>query len=204
VSGFRAVELRGSGTVRVTQGTREGLRIEAEDNILPLIEARVDGETLTLGFRDESASIHATKPILFEVSLRELTALALPGSGFISAPNVRTGDLRVGLGGSGQITLAGLSAGTLRAQLSGTGTITATGRVTSQHVSIPGTGIYLSPQLASREAEVTLAGSGTAVVRMSDRLHAEIGGTGAVHYIGNPVVEQTITGVGTITQQSAG
>jgi hypothetical protein len=80
----------------------------------------------------------------------------------------------------------------------------AAGRVTSQHVSIPGSGTYLGPQLASREAEVTLAGSGTAVVRVSDRLHAEIGGTGTVQYIGTPVVERNITGVGTITQQRAG
>ena len=41
VAGFHAVELACTGTLDITQGDKEELVVEAEDNILPLIETHV-------------------------------------------------------------------------------------------------------------------------------------------------------------------
>ena len=51
VSGFSAVNLAGIGNVVVDYGEQESLRIEAEDNLLPYLESKVEGDTLTLGVR---------------------------------------------------------------------------------------------------------------------------------------------------------
>ena len=43
VVGFDAIALRGSITLELRQGEREGLELSADDNLLPLIETRVVG-----------------------------------------------------------------------------------------------------------------------------------------------------------------
>src|SRR5687767_8419257 len=50
VSGITAIALEGLGEVVVQQGATEGLIIEAEDNLLPLITSTVENGTLRLAF----------------------------------------------------------------------------------------------------------------------------------------------------------
>src|SRR5258705_10697028 len=74
VSGFAAVALEGSGEVVITQGASEGLTIEAEDNLLPLITSEVKDGVLRLDFNraDWRTVIKPTKPIRFLVSVCDL------------------------------------------------------------------------------------------------------------------------------------
>jgi hypothetical protein len=50
VEGFNRIEMSGIGTLYITQGEVESLKIEAEDNILPKIKSEVQNETLSIGF----------------------------------------------------------------------------------------------------------------------------------------------------------
>src|SRR5262249_56131141 len=72
VSGFSAIELRGVGNAVVTLGGPEALTVEAEDNLLPSITTTVSNNTLVL----ELKTGRPTKPIVYRVTARELTALA--------------------------------------------------------------------------------------------------------------------------------
>mgnify|MGYP002682593131 CR=1 FL=1 len=49
VSGFDAVRLAGVGDLTITQGQTESLTIEAEDNILDVLESKVRAGELVLG-----------------------------------------------------------------------------------------------------------------------------------------------------------
>src|SRR5215212_8679511 len=51
VSGFSEVALSGTGDVRIAQSGQESLTIEAEDNLLPLLETFVEDGRLTLRTR---------------------------------------------------------------------------------------------------------------------------------------------------------
>jgi len=49
VSGFTSVELTGVGELSIDQTGTESLTVSAEDNLLPLLTSRVEGDTLILG-----------------------------------------------------------------------------------------------------------------------------------------------------------
>ena len=54
VSGFDQVSLSGQGELIVTQGDQESLEIEAEDNIIAVIETEVRGNTLYIGIKENT------------------------------------------------------------------------------------------------------------------------------------------------------
>lgn len=200
VHNFSQIALSGVGTVIVQQGNAEGLRIEAEDNILPLISSTVSDARLTIGVRDSNATLSPTRPIRYYISARQVSALHLTGSGEIQAPSVQADALEVRIEGAGNVATDGLRVGTLTVGISGTGDYTGSGAAASQHISIAGTGNYFAKQLRGAEADVSIAGTGSATVRVSDSLIAEIKGIGTILYVGNPQVQQQISGIGTVTE----
>ena len=79
--------------------------------------------------------------------------------------------------------------------------MTLAGTADPQAVTISGTGNYDGEDLQSATAEITIDAAGDAVLRVSDRLDATVGGVGSVEYIGNPSVTKDISGVGSVEQR---
>ena len=69
---------------------------------------------------------------------------------------------------------------------------------TVQTVAITGLGDYGAPGLTSREATATIGGSGSITVHVTERLVGTISGRGWICYLGDPTVQGTVTGLGTI------
>jgi hypothetical protein len=185
----------------ITQGATEGLTVEADDNLLPLITSVVRDGTLELGFdrANWSDTIRPSRPIRYLVSLRDLSALDLSGLGSLSSLSLAAGSLRLTISGSGNVRLDQLTANDLDATLSGSGTITLAGQVEQQAVSLPGSGDYVAGDLESQSADVTLSGSGNITVWVRERLDVRIGGSGTVNYFGTPTTgRRDITGSGDI------
>jgi hypothetical protein len=200
VGAFREIAVEGTGQLVITQGDRESLTIEAEDNVLPAIESEVRNGRLTLD-RDGGghwwfSSFRPRKPIIYHVTVKELTAVRLSGAAELRAGDLRASRLEVATEGAGEATLDRLTADELVVSLHGAGTIRASGTVTRQEVEMGGAGEYLAGDLASRDARVELRGAGEATVRVSDTLDVRISGPGEVSYIGNPQVKHQISGPG--------
>ena len=91
------------------------------------------------------------------------------------------------------LTVVGLD----RGALTGAGSIHASALETGPLELIPtGVGGYAARHLFSIAADVSVIGVGSATVRVQDQLRATIGGSGSVFYIGDPVVESSISGSG--------
>jgi Putative auto-transporter adhesin, head GIN domain len=129
-----------------------------------------------------------------------VSALHLSGTEEIRAPNLRTGALEVRIDGTGNVDTEGLRAGTLTLSISGTGDYTGAGAAEIQRVTITGAGNYFAMQLQGIHADISMAGAGSATVRVSDSLKAETMGIGSILYVGNPQVQQRISGIGAVTQ----
>ncbi|MGH8910660.1 MAG: head GIN domain-containing protein [Egibacteraceae bacterium] len=180
VSGFTGVALTGIGELRIEQTGDESLTIEAEDNILPLLTSDVSARILRLGTRSNT-SIVTTKPIIYRLTVKDLSSLTVSGAG--------------------DATVLNLATTSFTAVISGSGNVTASGMAETQDVTISGSGTYTAEDLASDAAEVTVSGSGDAVVRVSDTLDATVSGSGSIAYIGDPAVSQHVSGSGTITKR---
>ena len=180
VSGFTKVELSGGGELTIQKSGSESLSISAEDNLLPRLTSEVSNDTLILG-TEPNTTILPQQPVTYTVTVKDLTGVAVSGSG-----NVRVLDLTT--------SALGIS-------VSGSGTITVNGTVDDQDLEISGSGRYEAAQLTSKTVKAEISGSGTANVLATDVLDVEISGSGTVTYTGNPQVEQEISGSGKLIKK---
>jgi hypothetical protein len=180
VSGFTSVELTGVGELSIDQTGTESLTVSAEDNLLPLLTSEVEGDTLILG-KKPNTRIVTTKPITYTLTMKDITGLAVSGSGTINAPKLTTDALRIEISGSGMITTAG--------------------NADDQSLEISGSGRYLADGLTSKTTTAEISGSGTANVVASDALDVKISGSGTLTYSGNPQVTRTVSGSGRLIKK---
>jgi hypothetical protein len=180
VSGFTSVELTGVGELSIDQTGTESLTVSAEDNLLPLLTSRVEGDTLILG-KKPNTRIVTTKPITYTLTMKDITGLAVSGSGTINAPKLTTAALRI--------------------EISGSGVITTAGNADDQSLEISGSGRYLADGLTSKTTTAEISGSGTANVVASNALDVKISGSGTLTYSGNPQVSQTVSGSGKLIKK---
>jgi len=179
VSGFSKVAFTGIGELAIAQTGTESLTISAEDNLLPLLTSTVSGGTLSLGLK-QGNTIIPTKPIIYTLTVKQLSDVSLSGAGSINAVNITGPALNVTISGAGQMTISGSAP--------------------SQTVLVSGVGDYNAKAFQTDATQVTISGTGSAVVSASKTLNATVSGTGTVTYYGSPRVTQSVSGVGSIKQ----
>jgi hypothetical protein len=201
VSGFERVVLAGAGDILLTQGAAEGLTIEAEDNLLPLIVTDVSDGVLRLGFDRPTwlTTIRPTQPIRYLLTVRDLTAVDIAGNGSLTAGSLSAEDFTLNLSGQGDVTLDHLEAQRLAVRLDGSGTFTLAGRAEEQDLVLTGSGTYAAGDLESQRATVEVSGRGDVVLWVRQDLAVHISGTGSVSYFGVPTLSRRdISGSGDI------
>jgi len=201
VSNFDSATLSGVGDITITQGDTESLTVEAEDNVMPHITTEVINRRLNIGFdnQDWATMIHPTKPIKFNLSLKNLSVLEVSGTGNVQAASIKTDRLNTRVSGAGNIRIDRLEATSLNTTLSGAGNVEVAGQVTNQDSSMTGLGNMKADNLKSQMARVTVSGAGSATIWAQESLDVTISGAGSVKYFGSPKVTQRITGVGDIS-----
>ncbi|MCJ7662571.1 MAG: DUF2807 domain-containing protein [Anaerolineales bacterium] len=198
VSGFDSVSHTGIGRVIITQGDKESLTIEADDNLLEHITSEVKNGTLELGFTD-NVRIDSASPITFTVGVKDLKELDSTGTGSIEIDELGADNLNISKSGTGSISIGTLTATDLVVKADGTGNIELAGTVVKQELELMGTGDYDAPDLESQTASVGVTGTGSVVMWVLDSLDVEITGTSKVSYFGSPNVTESITGTGGLT-----
>ncbi|HEY1164327.1 MAG TPA: head GIN domain-containing protein [Chitinophaga sp.] len=198
VEAFKELSVRGSMDVYLTQGPSKAAVIEAEDNLIPLIEFEREGDKLIVREKRHT-NIHATKPIRVYLTTPELENVGLAGSGNIKLENKFSNDshMKVSVSGSGNFSGA-INSPEVDANIAGSGNITVEGESRNLDVDIAGSGNFKGQQLLSEKAEVSIAGSGDANVHASVSLDAKIAGSGDVHYKGNPQINSKVAGSGSV------
>ncbi|MBM4240260.1 MAG: DUF2807 domain-containing protein [Euryarchaeota archaeon] len=198
VSGFNQIDLNGMGTLIITQGDKESLTVEAEDNVMPYIKTDVSNNKLSIKFENNSPV--PTKPVKFYLTVKDINSIAISGSGKIESNKLNAKDLTIVISGAGEGNLTNLNATTLTITISGAGKMYIAGNVTNQTITISGAGEYTANDLSSKTVTITINGAGKATLRVSDLLNAIINGGGDISYIGNPKITQQINGAGNIKQ----
>ena len=199
VSGFHGVDLQSSGDVVVTQGDTEGLVIDAEDNLLPLIESTVGADgILHLGMKPHTGSVTFHKPVIFKLAVKTLDKMVLAGSGDLRAASLSSDHLRIELPGSGGVTVDHLKAETVTAAIDGSGDIKLAGEAHGQKITIDGSGDYAAKDFQTDGTTLEINGSGNGQVWANGSLSVEINGSGDVGYRGDAKVNKSIHGSGEV------
>jgi hypothetical protein len=211
VKGFTEVALRGYGTLVVEQDpTAAGqgtLTIEADDILMPRIEAEVQGGRLVLGIRMPwyewmSFGINwlflPHKGIRYHLRTAEISGLSIGGAGRVSCAPLRTDTCRLSIGGSGVVVIDKLEARDVEAEIGGSGRIECTGSAGTLRARVSGSGRVKADELSVRNADVSITGSGRVSLRAGETLDVRVSGSGLVEYRGNPVVSSRVSGSGRI------
>jgi hypothetical protein len=200
VSDFHAIALSGIGNVSIRVGDEESLQVEAEDNLLPYLETVVRGETLQIGIQD-GVTLNPTQSINFYVTLEELNSIDVSGLGNVEAGSVSAARFSIAVSGGGDVDIESLESDTLAVDLSGLGNVRIDeGKVENQSIEISGGGDYEARGLESDTTDVHLSGLGSVTIRVHDHLEVDISGGGTIQYLGDPTIEKSISGLGSISK----
>lgn len=197
VSNIERVSLEGEGDLTIIQGDEESLTVEADDNVLPYIETRMEGRELVLTIR-RGFSINPRTRIRYTLKLKEVNRISVAGAGDVRADSLKVGDLSMEIAGSGDMRIDKLEAEELEVKTSGSGNFNLKGKVNSQRITINGAGNYSALDLESAEADVTISGAGNVDLWVTGTLDVRVAGVGNVNYYGQPSVSQSITGGGSV------
>ncbi|NYE60979.1 hypothetical protein FHW58_002131 [Duganella sp. 1224] len=197
VGHFSALSIGISSDVDIRLGNTEGVIVETDDNLQPLIETRVEDGTLRIRPAKNNLRVD-TRNMKIIVMARTLDKLSIGGSGNVSADKLRGEKLTIDVGGSGSVNIGQMDSESVSIALGGSGSLKAAGNTERLQVSIGGSGKVQVGQLQSRDAVVSIGGSGQATVWAKKSLNLSVAGSGDIHYYGDPQISKSVMGSGSI------
>lgn len=200
VADFYRLSISGPGEAILIAGDQPEVVVEADPELRNHIRIESRGGRLRIGLRDWRGKID--HPPRYRITYRRLSevdssgsiqvradrisspklAISASGSGRVEIGQLEVTDLEVSRSGSGAIELESVQAEDLDLRNSGSAKVRAAGRVESCTLKISGSGEIDAAQLNAGEMEVSISGSGEAVVRAATSLCGSVSGSGGIRY----------------------
>ncbi|MEE9430376.1 MAG: head GIN domain-containing protein [Melioribacteraceae bacterium] len=164
VSGFiNQIVVNGDFEIDITCGKTNSIKVEAEDNILPLVETIFEGERLTISTKEEITALKIIKIIVTLHSLEEIDS-----------------------DGKSKITIHSIDSDELEVIVNEEGVIELDGKVDELNINIDDEAKVLAKSLLSKVTNVNIYGDGMAEVHARKYFDAQVKGKGVVNYWGDP------------------
>jgi hypothetical protein len=204
VGPFSKISLRISAKVYVEQGDKQSVKVVAEPETLEKIITEVKDRTLNIRFPNDNI-FRRWDPGKIEIyiTVPEVDALNVSGSGDIVSDDINTRILDLIVSGSGNIKIEKLSAEKVNSNVSGSGNIKIIeGGVASElSVRISGSGNVDARGFEANNVSVQTSGSGNCSVVSNGEIKARISGSGNVYYSGNPAIDSSVSGSGSVKKR---
>ena len=200
ITGFTAISLAMEGDLYFTPDSVYSVEIQAQQNILDVIETTVEGGRLVIQV-EHNTVLGKHEPIRIYIHAPSVKDLDISGSGNITTGSVMDEpDLHFNISGSGNINLSEIGSHSVNGNISGSGNITGSaGTADLESLNISGSGNLDFLNVMADSVYVTISGSGDVKVHAVKYLEVTISGSGNVKYNGNPVINQHISGSGSVT-----
>ena len=178
VAPFDGIQVSGAVIVKVVERGYEGVRVTAEDNLLPYLETHVEGGMLFIGFRGD-VSISARRDVVVEVDAYELVEVRGSGAVRIDATLGWTPEMWVDLSGASSLLIYG--------------------EADKLNVNLSGASSFDGLDYETLSADVGVSGASKAFVWARNRLDAVASGASQVRFRGRPEVWASVSGASTVT-----
>jgi hypothetical protein len=196
---FKNVQVSGNENVYISQGETASLKIEGDENLLPLIEVSQEGDKIYIrtkpGYNinpSKELKIYATAPVYKNIDVSGSCNII----GVSRITNAEGMEMQVS--GAGDIKME-VDAPSIRTDISGSGSIFLKGRTRDMEFGLSGAGHAHCYDLLAENVKVDISGAGDAEVYASVKLDAEVSGAGSVSYKGNAAnVNQHVSGAGSV------
>jgi len=197
---FKGVSAGGGFEVEIKTGPVTSVEVEADDNLIKLIETRVSGDMLHIESKDHFSisdghfKVYITAP--------EINTIKSSGAANVKALDLLKSNSKIFLdaSGAGNIT-AEVDAPEIETEASGAGNIEVSGRTREYNAKASGSGNIKSSKLMSENTEAEASGAGSVHVHSSVSLKANASGAGSVYYKGGGSVQQKVSGAGSVKSE---
>jgi hypothetical protein len=198
VGAFSALRLDSSVDVLAHQGSTPSVTVHADDNIEPLIETNVDGDTLVVRMK-KGTSFRTHHKIVVDVVFTTLTAVQQRGSGDLHIDKISGPKFESSISGSGDLQIDNAQVGAFALSIAGSGDVIISGTADEARFGIAGSGDIDARNFPARKVNVSISGSGDAHVNATEALDAKVAGSGDITYSGRPHdVSRRVSGSGSI------
>jgi len=214
IQDFKQLIIELPANIHLSQDSVFSLEIDAQENILEIIETSLTGDILEI---TSDRCLRNHDPITIRISMPEVTMIDVKGSGdVISQDRFTTDNLDLKIVGSGDIHLNAdvqflnarilgsgdmhidINATDIDSKVTGSGNIELSGQSENHNIDIDGHGDVHAFDATTNQADVNIRGSGTAELFVTSTLDVKITGSGDVFYKGNPLVDADISGSGNV------
>lgn len=200
VNGFKKISVSISGKVNYYISPDYSIQIQAQQNILDILQTNKVGDELVLKFQD-GKRVRSHEDIIVNIHAPYAEGVNLSGSGeFNLWSMVRAEDMKLRISGSGNIFISDIDlSDELEANVSGSGNIIVNnGNTKRESLRISGSGNIRTANVFAETATTEISGSGDIELRAQKKIDATISGSGSVFYKGNPVILTKISGSGKV------
>lgn len=198
IAGVDSVSVGSGINLYIDQNGTETLRIEAEDNILPLIVTEVENGHLKIDYKITLfRGLSLTKPVNIYLTVKEVNRVGISSGSTLRSENLKTDSLKLDLssGAEGKITV---DTNELEIRLSSGSRLTVSGKTADQEVDLSSGTVYEAEELSSRTAVLEVSSGATATVNVSENLDVDISSGGIVRYSGSPQIISDISSGGSL------
>jgi hypothetical protein len=180
LASFKSISTEGAFTVEVQCQKDQDVEVEADDNILSMVETEVNGGVLYLK-NSQSYSVH--EPVVIRISVPDIEGLSVSGAGSIDISGMKNEKFEIDSSGAPSIKVSGVT------------------KVID--IDTSGAARIDTHQLHASRGVVDSKGVSKIDVDVRDELDIKIAGPSLVTYEGNPTVNQTISGPGKLQKKGS-
>lgn len=163
VQSFDKLEAKGVFNIQLKQGDKEEVKIEGDDNLLDLFEAKNNGQTLVLSMKKDN-NYNTKKKIVMYVTFKKLKSLDLKTVGSISSEqSLSFDDLEIDSKSVGSINLK-ITARTINLDNKGVGSIRLSGKADNAVIRNDGVGQVDAADFVVQSMDIENNGVGSAEV----------------------------------------
>jgi hypothetical protein len=177
---FTSISTDGAFEIEVTCQQPQSLEIEGDDNLLPLVSTAVSNGVLRIHNID---SYSTRTPMRIKISV--------PGMEGITA------------NGAGTIEVSGVKSDKFEIESNGAPTIKVSGETKDLQIDANGAGAVDAHRLRASKVQVDSKGVATVEVYASEVLNVTVAGPAQVIYEGDPEVNQTVHGPGSVRKRES-
>jgi len=197
ISSFNKIDISGAYEVLINQGNDERLTIEADENLLEIIETEVRNNTLYISSKQAIGNAEALKLYITAVNLEDIDvsgAVKLSNKGTFEAKK-----LAIEVSGAGVIDVD-VAVENLLIDMSGASETNLKGSSDNFEISISGAGELTAKKFRTENTTIDISGAGSATVFANKTLNVSVSGAGSIEYKGSPKLTKDISGAGSVAQ----
>lgn len=198
VEAFTNLSAMGPDNIVFKTGDRFSIVAQGDAEAVATLSYIVKDGRLAIGRKRDGWKLGKDGNVTITVTAPSLSAIALAGSGDLTADKLSGDEIKISLAGSGNLKVADISGKNLKSTLAGSGDFDIAGKVDAANFSIAGSGDMNAAKLVATDAKISIAGSGDASVNATGNVKASIAGSGNINVTGGATCSSSTVGSGKV------